>query len=282
MLVLYIFDKMKRRFAHGSSSEAAASNKKRYGIFFKPVAIATVIVTSIWGYFGLMDGLKASSDQTATAGVSIYTNYAGGELRNLTQVGDIELAELSFLYMRGGCAPMTSSMAYLEPFLSDHNYSIVAKGENGHGDAVTLWCVTAKEYSFGSEISQLEGEYADLIEQNVEEITARKETLVDGMRKVDGMQPNRSPLWELLGGKETQSEILDKFLRTHRADTCKDRVVLELALLEFQAQAAYSVEKAEEAFMGRCKNQLSADLEGQVGLAHAYIQVKNAQAILVS
>ena len=277
-MFVHLITEIKRRIRQRNNSTVGTPDKRRFGAPLKLVTIAATVVMVVWGYFGLTDGLKAAPHQKATAGVSIYMNYAGGELRNLTQVGDVELADLSFIYMRGGCAPVTSSMAYLETFLSDHNYSIVAKGENGHGDAVTLWCVTAKEYSFGSEISQLEEQYAGLIEQNVDEITARKETLVDGMRKVDGMQPNRGPLWELLGGKEAQSEILDRFLRTHRADTCKDRVVLELALLEFQDGATYP---AEGAFMGGCKNQLSADLEGQVGLAHAYIQVKNAQAILV-
>lgn len=273
-VLLHFFTSIKRYF----NAKDIPPERRMHHYINRATPIVLVLVAVVVGLVISSTVRPTGSDRGNITNISIeFNGTEGATLHNMTQVGDVALADLSFMYMRGGCAPVTSSVAYLETFLFDHNYSIVAKGENERGDAVTLWCITTEEYNFGSEASRLQEQYADLLKQIVDEITVRKKTLVDGMQSVDGMRPNRGPLWELLGGKDTPSEILDKFLQTHRADTCKDHVVLELARLEFEDSVIYPI---GEAFMSRCKNQLSADLDGQIGLAHAYIQVKNAEAIL--
>lgn len=273
-VLLHFFTGIKRYF---NADDITPNKKVRYYIN-RAAPIVLVVVAIVVGIVISSTARTTHSDRGEITDISIEFGLTEGtSLHNMTQVGDVALANLSFMYMRGRCAPVTSSTAYLELFLSDHNYLIVAKGENVHGDAVTLWCITDEEYDFGPESSRLKEQYDDLLKQIVDEITVRKKTLVDGMRNVDGMQPNKSPLWELLGGEDSSSEILDKFLQAHRADACTDRVVLELARLEFEDSTIYPVGGV---FMSRCKNQLSTDLEGQIGLTHAYIQVKNAEAIL--
>lgn len=273
-VLLRFFTGIKRYF---NAKDIPPERRMRHYIN-RAIPIVLVLVAVVIGLVISSTVRSPDSDRGNITNISVeFDRTEGATFYNMTQVGDVALADLSFMYMRGRCAPVTSSMAYLETFLSDHNYSIVAQGENGYGDAVTLWCITVEEYNFGSEASWLKEQYVDLLKQIIDEIPVRKKTLVDGMQSVDGMRPNKSPLRDLLGGKDTSSEILDKFLQTHRADTCKDHVVLDLARLEFEDNVIYP---AGEAVMSRCKNQLSADLDGQTGLTYAYIQVKNAEAIL--